>query len=264
MEKYQVFAKWSKEFGDKVASQYPYCKKIYLSRNSNYKSEWELIDALNKNSIFETFTSVEKFEIFIMENSLFSYAEGIVISIRNAIYTIKNGNIRLEDCVVILFCQDETWYNTLINELPEREIVGDFTLTFPKKAGCEELKQNTRALMEKISNQPLTVDFDKSILNRFFQDAIVLYCGTITPEEIRILQNATDNPYFFTRRKKKKVLFLFTSSEPIDIEQISKMLTDSLFYMGAHSYSDYTYGTCIDPTCSGIKIDILVVTEGDE
>lgn len=264
MEQCQIFTKWTKEFGDEMVAKYPYCKKVYLSQDSNYIHELTLLDTLNQNSILETIETKEELECLLSQNFFFPFSEGIDASFRQGHCSITNGKVKIENCVIFLLYKDEKWYNRLADEFPEQVTVENFTLTFPKKVGCEELKAHALSLIDKIANQPLTIRFDSSTLTHFFKNAVVLYSGTIAPDEVRVLRKATNHPSYAIRGKKKKVLFLFTGSAPISIEEISKIITDSLFYLGAHAYSDYIYGTCIDCTCTNTKVDLLVVTEGDE
>ncbi len=256
MEKCQIFTKWTKEFGDEMVAQYPYCKKVYLSQDSHYKNNLLLLEALANNPVFEHMQNEQDLTAYLSQNHMIALEKGIGCTIRQGQYSFRDNHVWIEDCSVIFLFEQESQLQDFSKHFPEEKEVEGISFVFPQKSEYSRLGNKLQTFLHEIS-------LDFSTLKTFLDGTIVLRLETIEKSNIHTLQDKTKHPAFYRKDKKLKPIFSFVSAQPLPAEEVSQMLTDALFYLGVHSYSDYLYATKIDPTYTNTQLDILLVVEGD-
>ena len=252
-QKFSNEAKWCEEL-EKEITKYKYAKKVFLDSENNSNEEKQIIkeiqEILKQEGIF-----VEKdINSFLTQNKILKYNNEVNFTIRKINYYFEESII-ISNCVVIfLFNEKNEFFKTLSN-LENKVTTNGINLEFsPYKSENTTITETIQ-----IVNELSKLGIDKSELKNFFEGFKILYSGEIKIDEIRKLREFSkyENTKFIIPTIKG-ILLLLVSKEEFDVDTVSTIVKDAIFYVGGKSNTNIIYKTKIDKDFNEPKAKVIL------
>lgn len=252
-QKFSNETKWGKEL-EKEITKYKYAKKVFLDSENNSNKEKQIIKEIQKILKQEGIFDETDINNLLTQNKVLKYNNEVNFIIRKINYYFEESII-ISNCVIIfLFNEKNEFFKTLSN-LENNVTTNGINLEF------SSYKSENTSITETIHivNELSELGIDKNELKNFFEGFKILYSGEIKIDEIRKLREFSkyENTKFIIPTIRG-ILLLLVSKEEFDVDTVSTIVKDAIFYVGGKSDTNIICKTKIDKDSNEPKAKVIL------